>query len=161
LAGPVYYYNPSLASQMKFPPFFDGKWFISDFRQRWIKALTLDAQGNITAAPDYFVNTVFNSSGFTRLVDMKFGPEGALYLLEYGHLNDYTPSSDGALFRLEYMPPSANCLPTTPVPISADPRLNRREARKFKTPRILMPFQVNAYDASGKRVHRSNTGEQP
>jgi cytochrome c len=45
VTGPVYWYNPALESKIKFPPHFNGIWFVSDFGGGYFDALTLDAKG--------------------------------------------------------------------------------------------------------------------
>jgi hypothetical protein len=51
--------------------------FIGEFGRRWIKAVTLNGSGGVgTIAP-------FQWTG-TQVMDMEFGPDGALYVLDYG-----------------------------------------------------------------------------
>lgn len=164
-AGPIYRYNPALASTVKFPPFFHGKWFIFDYRQRWIMAATLDAQGNFTAVKDWFVTGLVRASGFTRVADMKFGPDGALYVLEYGSMSDYTPSSSGALHKIEYRPPRPECLPSTPLavlPGAPAPR-GARLVHGGPGSRFTLPVPasgITLHDGSGRKVWERRTGER-
>jgi hypothetical protein len=111
-AGPIYYYNPRLASAHKLPPYFDGKWFLFEIRKRWIKTVTLDTAGNFLSMQDHFAALVFGS-GFTKMTDMKLGPDGTLYILEYGSPTDYTAGTQGAVHQLLYNPPTPGCLPTS------------------------------------------------
>jgi cytochrome c len=99
-AGPIYHYDPTSNSKIKLPPWFDKKWLIWDWKQRWIRAVTLDGQGNFLAVSDLFPKLIAKDS-ISRLSSMKIGPDGALYLLQYGWLA-YSPSTTGALMRMEY-----------------------------------------------------------
>ncbi len=122
--GPVYHYLGSSPSKIKFPPWFDGKWLIYDWAQRWIRAVTLDGQGKFLAVKDLFP-AMMAKDEVSRISSMKVGPDGALYVLQYGW-QAYTASTTGALFRIEYNPPAADCLPTSiavsnPGPRSRDP----------------------------------------
>ncbi|MEV6637476.1 PQQ-dependent sugar dehydrogenase [Actinoplanes sp. NPDC051470] len=91
MGGPVYRYNASLDSPVKFPQSLDGKYFAGEYGRRWIKAITLGADGSRGAIED------FPWTG-TQVMDMAFGPDGALYVLDYG-----TGADDQALWRVEYI----------------------------------------------------------
>jgi cytochrome c len=95
IAGPIYHYDGSLTGTARLPPHFDGKWLISDYYMRWVKAVTVDAKGE--KALD--VQPVFAGLTFSTLVDMKIGPDGVLYTLE---------NSSQVISRIEY---TGSCLP--------------------------------------------------
>lgn len=108
-AGPVYHYNPSLDSKVKFPPWFDNKWFIFGIYGGWQPKLAVVPPGpvvpltNVVAAP--FTSSSIQFSG--GMHDIEFGPDGALYLLDYGQQMYANNGGDG-LFRITYK----GCLPT-------------------------------------------------
>ncbi|MGY0057517.1 PQQ-dependent sugar dehydrogenase [Streptomyces sp. LZ34] len=77
MGGPVYHYDPSLDSPVKFPEAYDGDFFAGEFGRRWIKRVSSDADGKVQAIND------IPWSG-TQVMDMAFGPDGALYVLDYG-----------------------------------------------------------------------------
>ncbi|GAA3846640.1 lectin [Sphaerisporangium flaviroseum] len=91
MGGPVYRYNASLNSTVKFPQSLDGRYFAGEYGRRWIKAIEVMADGGPGDIGD------FPWSG-TQVMDMAFGPDGALYVLDYG-----TGSNNQALFRIEYI----------------------------------------------------------
>jgi glucose/arabinose dehydrogenase len=91
MGGPVYRYNAALASPVKFPQSLDGRYFAGEYGRRWIKAITVNGDGT------YGEISAFPWSG-TQVMDMAFGPDGALYVLDYG-----TGANDQALFRIEYI----------------------------------------------------------
>jgi PKD repeat protein/glucose/arabinose dehydrogenase len=78
MAGPRYYFDPSNPSPTKFPEEFDGKWFIGEWNNDWIKTVELDEDGNASNVED------FADLGYQSPMDMEFGPDGSLYLAEWG-----------------------------------------------------------------------------
>ena len=105
MAGPVYYYDDFPESDRKFPRYYDGKLFIYDWMRDWIFAVSMNEAGEYAAMEPFMPQ-----AGFANPVDMLFGPDGALYLLEYGE-TWYGHNPDARLSRIEYAahnrPPSA------------------------------------------------------
>ena len=98
MGGPVYHFDPSLKSAVKFPREFDGKFFAFEFAEHWIKPITSDKKGNVQA-----IETLTDGRDFANLVepmDMEFGPDGSLYVLDYGSVW-FGGSEDAALYKLE------------------------------------------------------------
>ncbi|MFY7627212.1 PQQ-dependent sugar dehydrogenase [Streptomyces sp. NY05-11A] len=77
MGGPVYHYDASLDSPVKFPQAYDGNFFAGEFGRRWIKRIVSDANGSVQS-----INPVPWTG--TQVMDMAFGPDGALYVLDYG-----------------------------------------------------------------------------
>ena len=94
MAGPVYRYNPALQSSVKFPQYYDGTFFAGEFGRRWIKNVVLDDQGR-----PFKINS-FPWAG-TQVMDLEFGPDGALYVLDYG-TGFFNGDANSALYRIEY-----------------------------------------------------------
>ncbi|MFG1640885.1 carbohydrate-binding protein [Amycolatopsis sp. NPDC049252] len=91
MGGPVYRYDAASTSTVKFPQSLDGKFFAGEYGRKWIKAVTVNADGSRGTIDD------FPWTG-TQVMDMAFGPDGALYVLDYG-----TGSDNQALYRIEYL----------------------------------------------------------
>ena len=91
MGGPVYRYNASLNSAVKFPQSLDGTFFAAEYGRRWIKPIKVNADGS----PGEI--STFPWAG-TQVMDLAFGPDGALYVLDYG-----TGSNNQALYRVEYI----------------------------------------------------------
>ncbi|WP_248958691.1 carbohydrate-binding protein [Sphaerisporangium perillae] len=91
MGGPVYRYDASLNSSVKFPQSLDGRYFAGEYGRKWIKAIEVKADGTYGDIGD------FPWTG-TQVMDMAFGPDGALYVLDYG-----TGSDNQALWRVEYV----------------------------------------------------------
>jgi cytochrome c len=79
MAGPVYHSEDYPASASKLPSYYNNKLFIYDFIRGWIKAVTMDAQGNYVSMEPFVKSAKFNT-----MIDMEMGPDGKLYVLEYG-----------------------------------------------------------------------------
>jgi glucose/arabinose dehydrogenase len=91
MGGPVYRFNPNLSSAVKFPSSLDGRYFAGEFGRRFIKAIAVNADG----APGEI--SAFPWTG-TQVIDMAFGPEGALYVLDYG-----SGANNQAVYRIEFI----------------------------------------------------------
>ena len=117
LAGPRYYFNPALIDQQKLPIEFDGVFFYYDFNTSQIWVVKMDSQGNILSndqlAPDVFPSS---EAGF---IDMKIGPDGHMYLLEYGAGCCPDNVGTGKLVRVDYIGVVTNSSPV--VVLTADP----------------------------------------
>ena len=77
MGGPVYRYDAALDSPVKFPEAYDGDFFAGEFGRRWIKRIEQGADGTVQS-----INDVPWTG--TQVMDMAFGPDGALYVLDYG-----------------------------------------------------------------------------
>lgn len=102
IAGPVYYsdmYRPKGdgESSVAFPSYYDGKLFIAEWLRDWINVVTLTDDGRVEK-----IEPFMRSSPFSHPIELEFGPEGALYVLEYG-VNWFSKNKDAALYRIEYV----------------------------------------------------------
>lgn len=93
MGGPVYHYDAALDSPVKFPEAYDGDFFAGEFGRRWIKRISSDADGKVQSIND------IPWSG-TQIMDMAFGPDGALYVLDYGTAW-FGGDEHSALYRIE------------------------------------------------------------
>ena len=108
MGGPIYYtkrYDQS--SKVRFPDYYNGKWFIYDWARSWIMAVTMDEKHDLAS-----IEPFLPGMSFDKPIDIEFGPDGAMYILEYG-ANYFTDNDDARLSKLEYNP-----LNTAPVAIA-------------------------------------------
>ncbi|MDX3608214.1 MULTISPECIES: PQQ-dependent sugar dehydrogenase [Streptomyces] len=91
MAGPVYDFDADLDSAVKFPASLDGRFFATEYGRKWIKPVEITADGS-PGGIDTFPWTG------TQVMDSAFGPDGALYVLDYG-----TGAGNQALYRVEYL----------------------------------------------------------
>ncbi|ONI80762.1 glycosyl hydrolase [Saccharothrix sp. ALI-22-I] len=103
MAAPVYRYDAANPSSIKFPPALDGHVFATEFGRRWIKTIDVNADGSAGQVNE------FPWRG-TQVMDATFGPDGALYVLDYG-TGWGSGDASSALYRIEYNP-AGNRAPT-------------------------------------------------
>ena len=77
--GPIFRQADYPKSDKRFPAYFEGKWLIVDFMRAWIMSVTLDENGDYVSMEPFLPKENFSSA-----IDMKFSPDGDLYVLEYG-----------------------------------------------------------------------------
>jgi cytochrome c len=97
VGGPIYRhadYGPTAARP--WPLYYEGKWLVTDCTRGWIVAVTLDADSRYVSMERFLPK-----SKFAEPIDMKFGPDGDLYLLDYGS-TWFAKSADARLVRIEY-----------------------------------------------------------
>lgn len=96
MAGPVFYHDLYPKSDVKFPKYYDGKLFIYDWMRNWIFAVNFDKEGNYSGIEEFMPNT-----RFYKPMDMQFGPDGSLYVLEYGTYWS-AQNDDSGIYRIEF-----------------------------------------------------------
>ncbi|MFB9315717.1 ThuA domain-containing protein [Nocardioides plantarum] len=95
MAGPVYHFDPDLDSDVKFPKYFDDHFFAGEWTRGWIKDIAMDAEGDITG-----IDPFFDSSTLYAAMDMEFGPDGSLYVLDYGNGGYFTGNENSAVYKI-------------------------------------------------------------
>ncbi len=94
--GPVFRKADFKNAARPFPDYYEGKWLVTDFMRGWIMSISMDEQGNYKSMEQFMPKENFSST-----LDMKFGPEGDLYALEYGS-SWFRGNDNSALVRIEY-----------------------------------------------------------
>jgi glucose/arabinose dehydrogenase/cytochrome c551/c552 len=97
MAGPVYY-SDLYADGGGLPSYFDGKLFIYDWVRDWIRVVTMHPDGEFSKMEPFMDQTIFNA-----VMDMEIGPDGHLYVLEYGK-GWFSQNSDSGLSRIDFNP---------------------------------------------------------
>ncbi len=95
MAGPVYY-TDLFPKETRLPGYYNGKLFIYDWVRGWIKAVTLQPNGDFDKMEPFIEHTKLNA-----VIDMEVGPDGKLYLLEYGS-GWFTKNPDAGLSRIDF-----------------------------------------------------------
>lgn len=94
--GPVYHQSDFKGAKRPWPAYYEGKWLATDFSRGWIMAISMDTDGNYKS-----MERVLPTYHPVEPIDMKFGPDGDLYVLEYGS-NWFRKSDNAKLVRIEY-----------------------------------------------------------
>ncbi len=96
-AGPVYHFDASLQSAVKLPKEYDQCLFLYEWMRNWIVAVKLDSQGERVEMHRFAPGHTFNHP-----TDLKLGPDGALYVIEFG--TGWENNKDARIVRMEATP---------------------------------------------------------
>lgn len=94
--GPVYRRADFPNAKRPWPAYYEGKWLATDLARGWIIAISMDANGDYKSMERFLP-----SYQPIEPIDMKFGPDGDLYVLEYGSVW-FAKSASAKLVRIEY-----------------------------------------------------------
>ena len=96
MGGPVYRYDPAAASPQALPAYYDGSWLIYEWMRNWILEARLDENGDLLA-----INPFIPEHTFMRPTDVEVGPDGRLYVIEWGE-DFWGSNKDAQLVRMDY-----------------------------------------------------------
>ncbi|KAA9373008.1 PKD domain-containing protein, partial [Microbispora cellulosiformans] len=97
MGGPVYRYNADNTSTNKWPAYWDGKAMFGEWNNNAIWSFQL----NEDATKLVEMNRILQTLSFKKPMDMKFGPDGALYLIEWGS-GFGGDNADSGVYRIDY-----------------------------------------------------------
>ena len=96
IGGPIYHRADFKDPKRPWPDYFEGNWIIAEFSRRLILSVSMQPNGDYKSmeriVPDYRP---------VEPIDLKFGPDGDLYVLEYGG-RWFQASPDAKLVRIEF-----------------------------------------------------------
>ena len=95
MAGPVYY-TDMYPEETRLPNYYDGKLFIYEWVRNWIKVVTMEPNGDFSKMEPFMASTELNA-----LIDLEIGPDGRLYMLEYGS-GWFQQNQDAGLSRIDF-----------------------------------------------------------
>ena len=106
MGGPVYHYDESNPSTTKLPQHWDGKAFMGEWSQDYIAAFSVNWDDfTVGAIEDFLPNAALSSNGqpiHDNPTDMEIGPDGSMYVLEYGD-GYFRANPDAGLYRIDYV----------------------------------------------------------
>lgn len=97
MAGPVFYKDDFRNVKSAFPDYYDGKLFIYEWARSWVKVVSFDENKNLEK-----IEPFLPGQEWFKPIDMKFGPDGAMYVLQYG-ANYFEHNSDSRLVKITYV----------------------------------------------------------
>ncbi|NND32360.1 MAG: hypothetical protein HKN76_07180, partial [Saprospiraceae bacterium] len=97
MVGPKYYVKDYPESSLRFPAYYDGRLFLYDWVRNWIVTIELEKNNLEIKRMEPFLST----QPFSKIIDMKFGPDGSLYLLEYGN-KGFQANEDASIKRITF-----------------------------------------------------------
>ena len=98
MAGPVYHYGDYERSTVRLPEYYDKKFIHYEWMRGWMMAVTFDAAGNYQRMEPFLSQLKFDHP-----VDVELGPDGSLYVLEYGTFWN-AKNANARLSRITYHP---------------------------------------------------------
>ncbi|MEU9886238.1 ThuA domain-containing protein [Sphaerisporangium sp. NPDC051011] len=98
MAGSAYRFDPALKSDRKWPAYWDGKAVFGEWNQNRLYSFQLSEDGSQLVD----INTMLGTMSFKKPMDMKFGPDGALYLIEWGS-GFGGDNTDSGVYRIDYV----------------------------------------------------------
>ncbi|WP_405397492.1 ThuA domain-containing protein [Maribacter sp. Asnod2-G09] len=135
MAGPTYY-SDMYQGDEKLPSYYDGKVIIYDWMRGWMFAVHLDENGDFSKMEPFAPEVKVNS-----LIDMEVGPNGKIYLLEYGS-GWFSQNANSSLGYIEFnggnRPPLINEVTVsetagkTPLTVNATVEASDREDDTIK-----------------------------
>lgn len=131
MAGPVYY-SDLYDGEVELPAYFDGKLIAYDWMRGWMKAVSFFEDGSFNKMEPFASEIELNS-----LIDMEIGPDGRLYLLEYGS-GWFTQNPDSGLSFVAFnggnRPPVIDNLivnqDSGPLPLEVELQVEARDREK-------------------------------
>jgi cytochrome c len=122
VGGPIYRRADFKADAKRpFPAYYEGKWIAADFDRGWIMAIAMRENGDYASMEPFFP-----TYRALQPIDLQFGPEGDLYVLDYGSVW-FAKSPDSSLVKIEYTAgnrkPKAQLAASTrggPVPLALE-----------------------------------------
>ncbi len=160
MAGPVFHAADYSDGVNIYPSYFENKFFVYEWMRNWIFIVTLDEEGNYVQADPFMPN-----EKFVRPMDMAFGPDGALYILEYGEAW-FSANPDARLNKIEYAPgnrkPIANI--TKSKYIGAEPltvKLSASESTDYDGDRLQYDWYVKGMDVRTSGANLIQTFSRP
>ncbi|MDX2303065.1 MAG: PQQ-dependent sugar dehydrogenase [Microscillaceae bacterium] len=96
MAGQVYYKEEFKNAQRPFPDYYDKKLFLYEWMRDWIMVITMNEKGDFQKMERFLPNLHLDHP-----IDMEFGHNGDLYILEYGQ-GWFLANPESKLVRIEY-----------------------------------------------------------
>ncbi|HZB30201.1 MAG TPA: PQQ-dependent sugar dehydrogenase [Streptosporangiaceae bacterium] len=96
MGGPAYHFDPHNRSPVKWPAYYDGVPLFYEWTRDYVKEFRLGRDGRVAD-----IRPVLPSLVFDNPMDMEFGPDGALYVLEYGD-GLFVETPEAQLARVEF-----------------------------------------------------------
>lgn len=115
MGGPAYQYDATTERNplpVAWPKHYDGMPLFYEWTRDYIKGMRLGADGELSGIEDVVPSIVTDNP-----MDMEFGPDGALYVLEYGD-GYFAQNPDAQLSRIDFIGAGGNHSPEPKI--SAD-----------------------------------------
>ncbi|HSB94656.1 MAG TPA: ThuA domain-containing protein [Flavitalea sp.] len=95
MAGPVYY-TDMYPKETRLPDYYNNKFFSYEWIRGFFKVITMTPEGDFDKMEPFISSTQLNSP-----IDVEVGPDGKLYILEYGS-GWFSKNADAGISRIDY-----------------------------------------------------------
>ena len=95
ITGGVVYRKPETAGESRLPDEWEGAYLFGDWMRNWVASAKFDETGKLVKA-----ERVLADLAFKRAADFKIGPDGALYIAEFG--DQWTGNTASQISRVFY-----------------------------------------------------------
>jgi cytochrome c len=95
MAGPVFY-SDLYPAETRMPDYYNGKLFIYEWMRNFIMAVSMRPNGDF-----YKMEPFMEKTKLAAPVDIELGPDGKMYILEYG-TGWFSKNKDAGLSRIDY-----------------------------------------------------------
>ncbi|MFF5218010.1 PQQ-dependent sugar dehydrogenase [Micromonospora sp. NPDC000442] len=115
MAGPAYRFDRATTrgrNPVAWPAYYDGKPLFYEWTRDYVKAFQLDRRGKLDGIEPVLPSVVFDNP-----MDLEFGPDGALYVLEYGD-GFFSENPEAQLARIDHVGRGGNRSPIPAVSAS-------------------------------------------
>jgi len=120
IGGPIYTFDQSLDSKTKFPPHLNNTWLFFGFSSSNFWLFQIDSN-KVTIGPETQVSgNIFSKAKVRNPVAAKYGPDGALYILNYDGPSYGSPNNP-AVMRVDY---TGDCLLPVTTPIQSQAKVS-------------------------------------
>jgi cytochrome c len=126
MAGAFYSYPETSVSENRFPAYYDGTLFVFEWMRNWVMALHFNEEENLLKSEPF----MSAQGDFRRPIDLAFGKDGIMYMLEYGSVYG-ADNEDARLVKIEYN--RGNRSPVARASISDSLALAEESERVFIT----------------------------
>lgn len=152
MAGAFYSYDPETGSAKKFPDYYDRTLFVFEWMRNWVMALRFNAEEKLLRAEPF----MSARGDFRRPIDLAFGKDGVMYMLEYGSVYG-ADNEDARLVKIEYN--RGNRKPVARASIIDSAALAERSGKVFITSELrTVAGQREIAGKAPLRVHFSSGG---
>ncbi len=151
MAGEFYTYDEKSESKNKFPEYYNEALFVFDWMRNWVLALRFDANENYKSNEPFMMA----NGDFRRPIDLAFGKDGVMYMLEYGSVYG-ADNDDARLVKIEYF--SGNRPPIAKAGVTDSAAMAAIDKRVFLTSERSLPTSRDAIGVSPLKVRFSSRG---
>ncbi|RKR91143.1 PKD domain-containing protein [Micromonospora pisi] len=95
--GPIYSYDEANTSETKFPEYYDNSVVFGEFTRDKLFMMRTNGSGQLVGVEQFLPGVIFDNP-----MEMEFGPDGNLYVLEYGD-GFFRANPDAQLSMIRYV----------------------------------------------------------